>query len=83
MPQREIDRPFGDDEIDDEISVVTEQMDDGRWAVAVTVVHSTEGARQAIPLPMTHERFDNEPQARDAGLRMGREWIERNMPVTS
>jgi hypothetical protein len=32
---------------------------------------------------MTHERFDNEPQARDAGLRMGREWIERNMPVTS
>jgi hypothetical protein len=79
MTQREVDHSPGDDEI----SVVTERMDDGRWAVAVTVVHSTEGARQPIPLPMTHERFDSEAQARDAGLQIGREWIERNKPVTS
>ena len=80
MVQRTKDPAFN---IDDEISVVTEQMDDGRWAVAVTVMHSTEGARQAIPLPMTHERFDSEAAARTAGALMGREWIERNMPVAS
>lgn len=61
-----------------EVSVVTEQMGDGRWAVAVTVVHVTEGARQAIPLPMTHERFDSEAEARAYGLQRGREWVEHN-----
>jgi hypothetical protein len=51
--------------------------------VAVTVVHTTEGARQAIPLPMTHERFDSESAAQAAGVQMGREWIARNAPVSA
>jgi len=67
---------------DDAISVVTEQMKDGRWAVSVTVVHETDGARQVTPLPMTHERFDSEAEARESGLQAGREWIGRNMPAT-
>jgi hypothetical protein len=75
MVQRETYR-----DIDSDISVVTEQMADGRWAVAVSVVHSTQGADQATPLPMTHERFATEAEARAHGLRAGREWIERNAP---
>jgi hypothetical protein len=75
MVQRETYR-----ELDCDISVVTERMGDGRWAVAVSVVHSTHGADQAIPLPMTHERFASEAEARAHGLRAAREWIERNAP---
>ena len=69
---------YGASDRECEIAVVTERMADGRWAVAVTVVHSTAGARQAIPLPMTHERFASEAEARAYGLDAGREWIEHN-----
>ena len=79
MAQSEINRPL---DPDDAISVVTEQMKDGRWAVSVTVVHETDGARQVTPLPMTHDRFDSEAEARQSGLQAGREWIEHNMPAT-
>jgi DNA-binding IclR family transcriptional regulator len=67
-------------ELDSDISVVTERMGDGLWAVAVSVVHATHGGAQAIPLPMTHERFPSEAEARAHGLRTAREWIEQNAP---
>ena len=73
MSQREI---TGNNDYD--VSVVTEQMADSRWAVAAAVVQSTDSARQVTPLAMSHERFASEAEAREAGLPAGREWIERN-----
>lgn len=77
MVQRELYRAFNRD---CDVSVVTERMENSRWAVAVTVVQSTAGARQVTPLPMSHERFDSEAEAREWGLQAGREWIDRNTP---
>src|SRR5262245_43736542 len=77
MVQREMYRSHN---TDCDVAVVTEQMQDGRWAVAVTVVQSTADARQITPLPMSHDRFGSEAEAREAGVRAGREWIEHNAP---
>jgi hypothetical protein len=62
------------------IKLAAEQMNDGKWAVAVTVVQSTDTAQRNTDLPITDARFDTETEAEEHGIRMAQEWIDRNMP---
>jgi hypothetical protein len=64
------------------IALATEEMKDGKWAVVVTVTQSTDTAQRDTDLPVTHERFDSEPEAEAYGLRTAKEWIDRNTPQT-
>ncbi|HET7875060.1 MAG TPA: hypothetical protein VFN71_06000 [Methylomirabilota bacterium] len=63
-----------------DIAIATEQMKDGKWAVVATVTQSTGTAQRNIDLPVPDQRFDNEADAENYGVRMAREWIEQNMP---
>jgi hypothetical protein len=69
--------PVGDDWA---INVVTERMADGRWAVVASVLHRSSFGEKTIDLPVGEERFSSQAEAEEAGVRQGREWIERNMP---
>jgi hypothetical protein len=60
------------------IALATEQMNDGKWAVAVTVMESTETAQRNVDLPLTDQRFDTAAEAEEHGIRMARDWIDRN-----
>ena len=64
------------------ISVVTEQLPHGRWAVVVTVTHSTERAQQPRPLPVFDQTFASQEAAREFGLQAGQRWIDENMPAS-
>ncbi len=60
------------------ITVVTEQMSDGRWAVVASVKHFSRRAEQTIDLPVPDERFASQGEAEEFGVRTAREWIEGN-----
>ena len=62
------------------ISLAAEQMNDGKWAVAVTVIESTDTAQRNTDLPLIDRRFDTEAEAEAFGVAMAREWIDQNMP---
>lgn len=66
---------------DYEISVVTERMKDGRWAVVATVTHETPGAEQVTPMPVLDHTFATEDEARQFGYSQARDWIERSIPA--
>lgn len=66
---------------DCDISVVTERMHDGRWAVVAKVTHETSGAVQITPLPVPERTFDTEEEARDFGYAQALDWIERSVPA--
>jgi hypothetical protein len=68
--------------VDDEysISVVTEQMKDGTWAVVASIVQQTPTGEKTTDLPVSDERFGSEAAAEEAGVRQAREWLDRNMP---
>jgi hypothetical protein len=68
--------------VDDEysINIVTEQMKDGSWAVVTSIIQQTPTGEKATDLPINEERFATEAAAEEAGLRQGREWLERNLP---
>jgi hypothetical protein len=63
-----------------DIALATEQMRDGNWAVVVTIAHTTDNVQRTTDLPVSHERFATETEAEEHGLRMAREWIDRNTP---
>jgi len=63
-----------------EISVTTEQMPDGAWAVVTSVKHYFDTTENVTDLPVPTDRFATESEAEDFGVRMGREWIARNRP---
>lgn len=63
------------------ISVVTERLRDGRWAVVATVTHETPGAVHATPLPVPDRTFPTEDEAREFGHAQARDWIERSLPA--
>lgn len=65
---------------DCKINLVTEEMPDGAWAVVASIAHRFENAERIVDLPVPSERFASEPEAEAFGLRLAREWIERNMP---
>jgi hypothetical protein len=60
------------------VALAIEQMRDGKWAVVATITETTADAQRNTDLPVTHQRFDTQAEAEAHGLRMAREWIERN-----
>ncbi len=62
-----------------EIALTNERLADG-WAVVVSLKHHTPGAERVIDLPVPSERFGTEEEAEAFGLRMAREYLERNTP---
>ena len=65
---------------DCDISVATERMNDGAWAVTVRVLRHTGGAEHVVPVPVPGERFATEEAARIFGIEAGRAWIDANEP---
>jgi hypothetical protein len=62
------------------ISIATEQMRDGKWAVVATVTQSTESAQRNVDLPVPAQRFESQAEAEEYGVRMAKEWIDQNTP---
>ena len=62
------------------ISVATERMNDGGWAVAVRVLRMSGNAEHVVPVPVPDERFASEEAARIFGIEAGRAWIDANEP---
>ena len=62
-----------------EITLTNERLADG-WAVVVSLKHHTPGAERVVDLPVPSERFGTEEEAEAFGLRMAREYLERNTP---
>ena len=62
------------------IAVVTEQMEDGGWAVVASVKHRSPNGEKVTDLPVQATRFASQPEAEAAGVQQGRDWIERNVP---
>jgi hypothetical protein len=67
--------------VDDQytINVVTERMRDGGWAVVASLTHRTPTGEQVIDLPVRDERYRDQAEAEDAGVRQARDWIDRNI----
>ena len=65
------------------ISVATEQMADGGWAVSVRVLQTTENAEHVSPVAVPPERFATEEAARIFGVEAGRAWIDANEPKSA
>jgi hypothetical protein len=63
-----------------EIALTTEQLADGAWAVVASIKHHREQSERIVDLPVPAARFASEQEAEAFGLRMAREWIERNLP---
>jgi hypothetical protein len=66
-----------------EISVVTEKMRDGTFAVVAKVTHDVGGAVQVIPLPVPEQTFDTEEAAQAFGVMQAQEFIDREGPASS
>jgi hypothetical protein len=67
--------------VDDEysISVVTEQMNDGSWAVVASLTHRSPTGEKIIDLPVRDARYASQAEAEDAGIRQARDWLDRNV----
>jgi hypothetical protein len=61
------------------IAVVTERMNDGGWAVVASIKHQTPTGEQVIDLPIQDQRYADQREAEEAGVREGRDWLERNV----
>jgi hypothetical protein len=62
------------------ISVVTERMQDGQWAVVARAVHQTPTANEVFPVSVPDRRFPAEQDAHDFGVKVARDWIDENAP---
>ena len=67
--------------VDDQysIDVVTEQMNDGGWAVVASIKHRTPTGEKVIDLPVRDTRYPGQAEAEDAGVHQARDWIDRNV----
>ena len=63
-----------------EISVTTEQMPNGTWAVVTSVKHYFDTTETVVDLPVSSDRFASEAEAEAFGIDTGRQWIARNRP---
>jgi hypothetical protein len=61
------------------ITVVTERMNDGGWAVVASITHRTPSGEQVIDLPIQDRRFADPREAEEAGVRQGRDWLASNV----
>jgi hypothetical protein len=68
--------------VDDQysINVVTEQMNDGGWAVVASITQHTPTGEKIVDLPVRDSRYASQGEAQDAGVHQARDWIDRNMP---
>ncbi len=64
-----------------EISVATERMKDGKWSVVATIENHIGDGVQAVPLPVTHLRFDTEEEAHAFGMAQAHEYLDRAAPA--
>jgi len=48
--------------------------------VVTSIVQQTPTGEKTTDLPVGDERFATEAAAEEAGLRQGRDWLDRNMP---
>jgi len=65
-----------------EISVVTEQLRDGRWAVVAAIQETTPEHTRTIDLPVPSETFASREDAQTSGVEQAQRWLEKNMPKT-
>jgi hypothetical protein len=65
-----------------EISVVTEQLRDGRWAVVAAIQETTPEHTRTIDLPVSSETFASRDEAQKSGVEQAQHWLEKNMPKT-
>ena len=63
-----------------EISVVTECLRDGRWAVVAAIQETTPEHTRTIDLPVPSETFATGEEALSHGLGQAQRWLEQNMP---
>ena len=64
-----------------EISVVTEKMADGTFAVVANVTHDVGGAMQVTPLPVPDRTFETEEAAQAFGVMQAQEFIDQARPA--
>ena len=64
-----------------EISVVTEKMGDGTFAVVANVTHDVGGAVQVTPLPVPDRTFETEEAAQAFGVTQARKFIDQSRPA--
>ena len=65
-----------------EISVVTERLGDGRWAVVAGISQTTPEHTRTVDLPVPSETFATEEEAKAYGRLQAERWLEKNMPKT-
>ena len=63
-----------------EISVVTEQLRDGRWGVVAAIEDTTPEHMRTIDLPVPSETFPTRAEAENYGVAQAQHWLEKNMP---
>jgi len=63
-----------------EISIVTEQMRDGKWAVVAGVTETTAEHTRTVDLPVTSATFPTREEAQTHGVEQAARWLEHNMP---
>lgn len=64
-----------------EISIVTECLRDGRWAVVAGIQETTPEHTRTIDLPVPSETFATREEAQAYGRRQAERWLEENMPA--
>ena len=62
------------------VTIVTEQMADGTWAVVSSIKHESATGEKIIDMPVGDARYASQSEAEDAGFSQAREWIDRNVP---
>jgi hypothetical protein len=63
-----------------EISVVTERLSDGRWAVVANINHKTPERMRTVDLPVPDVTFASEDEAEAYGREQAQHWLDQNMP---
>ena len=63
-----------------EISVVTECLRDGRWAVVAAIQETTPEHTRTIDLPVPSETFGSREDAQAYGVSQAERWLEQNSP---
>ena len=62
------------------ISVATERMKSGDWAVVARAVHHSPTAEDIFPIPVPEKQFSTQQEAREFGIDCARQWIDENTP---
>ena len=64
-----------------EISIVTEELRDGRWAVVAAIQETTREHTRTVDLPVPNETFTTREEAQAYGVEQAQRWLGENMPA--